>query len=71
MLSHGAPHHFTGLLQVEKGGMHRLLFAMLPHEEWGGVNSISYDAALVVGELNDFTISSLEDSLEDFHTVRS
>ncbi|VDP12358.1 unnamed protein product [Heligmosomoides polygyrus] len=48
---------------------------MLLHQEAGGVYSINgpttrHKAALVVGELDDFTDSSIEDSLEDLHAVR-
>ncbi|VDP31889.1 unnamed protein product [Heligmosomoides polygyrus] len=56
--------------------MHRLLcLAMLLHQKAGGVYSINgpttrHKAALIIGELDDFTNSSIEDSLEDLHAVR-
>ncbi|VDP15453.1 unnamed protein product [Heligmosomoides polygyrus] len=81
MLTQGVPYHFTryavkGLLQVEKGDMHRLLFlAMLLYQEAGGVNGIngataSHEAALIAGKLDDGSNSSIDNSLNPLNAVR-
>ncbi|VDO76530.1 unnamed protein product [Heligmosomoides polygyrus] len=81
MLTQGVPYHLTlyavkGFLQLEKGDIHwSLSLAMLLYQEASGMNGVngataSHEAALVFRELDDFTNSSIEDSLEDLHAVR-
>ncbi|VDP50779.1 unnamed protein product [Heligmosomoides polygyrus] len=64
MMSQGVPYNFTryavkGLLQVEEGDMHCLLFlAMLLYQEASGVYGIngattSHEAALIAGQLDE------------------
>ncbi|VDO91026.1 unnamed protein product [Heligmosomoides polygyrus] len=80
MLSQGVPFHFTqyavkGLLQVEKGDMHWLLFLMvILYQEAGGMYGINgatatHEAILIAGKLDDVPNSSIDNSLQDLDDV--